>query len=594
MAREFQRGHKAKVSDLTAGTDLYVGVQISGPGLSFDISCFGLDADERLSDDRYFIFFNQPKSPEESLQLLGAQAGDTESFRVTLDQVPQQIQKLSFTAALDGAGQLSQIGPGYIRIVAGGEEVARYPFDGSEFSTERAVMLGDFYVKDVWRFAAVGQGFDGGLDALLKNFGGEVAEEETPAAPEPQPGAGAGGATPGFAPPAQAAAPPAFGAPPPAPAPAPVAPVPPPAPAPAPAQGFAPPPGATPPPAPAPAPNVHSAQTVVAPLHTPPAGTVPPPGAPPAAPAAPQSAPQGGPFTPPGGAPAGGPFTPPGAAPAGGPFAPPGAPPGAPAGGPFTPPPGAPVGGPFTPPPGGGPGFPGQGQPFGGGVQLAPVPQEAGLRNVLARYAEAPVGDRWTEQNPELVRATLSKGANILAKQGSMVAYQGDIDFAHKGSGLLGKLTGQLTGQGMALMRCSGDGEVFLADEASRLFVIRLQGEQIYTSARGVLAFDESLDTEIRRIEGAGLPGGGLFSMLFSGTGAVVVKTRGVPVVLPVGPATYVDGNAVIAWSAGAQAVTTTSLRLRRSGYARQNSEAINLQFRGAPGNFVVVQPFEV
>ena len=51
--------------------------------------------------------------------------------------------------------------------------MARYSFNGSEFSTERAVMLGDFYLKDVWRFAAVGQGFDGGLDALLQNFGGE-------------------------------------------------------------------------------------------------------------------------------------------------------------------------------------------------------------------------------------------------------------------------------------------------------------------------------------------------------------------------------------------------------------------------------------
>lgn len=155
------------------------------------------------------------------------------------------------------------------------------------------------------------------------------------------------------------------------------------------------------------------------------------------------------------------------------------------------------------------------------------------MRVVLTKYAEAPVGDRWTEQNTNLVRATLTKDAPILAKQGSMVAYQGDIDFAHKGSGLLGKLTGALTGQGMSLMRCTGNGEVFLADEASRVFVIRLQGEQIYTSAQGVLAFDESLETEVRRIEGAGLPGGGFFSMLFSGTGAVVVKTRGVPVVLP-------------------------------------------------------------
>ncbi|MYT08290.1 MULTISPECIES: TerD family protein, partial [Streptomyces] len=206
MAREFQRGHKAKISDLTAGTDLYVGVQISGPGLTFDISCFGLDADERLSDDRYFIFFNQPKSPEDSIQLLGAQSGDTESFRVTLDRIPSQIQKLSFTATIDGAGQMSQIAPGYLRIVAGGEEVARYSFDGSEFSTERAVMLGDLYLKDVWRFAAVGQGFDGGLDALLKNFGGEVAEEEPEAAPR-QPAVPAQSQAPAFAPPPQAPAP---------------------------------------------------------------------------------------------------------------------------------------------------------------------------------------------------------------------------------------------------------------------------------------------------------------------------------------------------------------------------------------------------
>ncbi|MEV7559987.1 TerD family protein, partial [Streptomyces sp. NPDC089795] len=185
MAREFQRGHKAKISDLTAGTDLYVGVQIAGSGLAFDISCFGLDANEQLSDDRYFVFFNQPKSPEESIQQLGAQSGDTESFRVTLDRIPASIHKLSFTATIDGAGQMSQIGPGYIRIVAGGEEVVRYAFTGAEFTTERAVMLGDFYLKDVWRFAAVGQGFDGGLDALLRNFGGEVAEEAQPAQQAP-------------------------------------------------------------------------------------------------------------------------------------------------------------------------------------------------------------------------------------------------------------------------------------------------------------------------------------------------------------------------------------------------------------------------
>ncbi|MES9521371.1 TerD family protein [Streptomyces capoamus] len=544
MAREFQRGHKARISDLTAGTDLYVGVQISAPGLTFDISCFGLDADERLSDDRYFVFFNQPKSPEESIQLLGAQAGDTESFRVTLDRIPSHIRKLSFTATLDGAGQMSQIAPGYLRIVAGGEEVARYSFSGAEFSTERAVMLGDFYFKDGWRFAAVGQGFDGGLDALLKNFGGEVLEEEPAAAQQPQPGA-----APGFAPPA-------FGAP--------AAPAPATAPAPAP-QGFAPPPGHTPPP-PAPAPNVHGAPTIVAPL-TPPAGaTVPPP-------AAPAPAPYGQPPQQPsyGGGP-GAPLPPGyGAQPA--PYgvaqpAPPMPPGHGQVPGPQTAPYGAPQGAPQT----------------GAGVTAA-----------LQAFKETPTGQRWTQQNKKLIRVDLGVGGQpVLAKQGSMVLYQGKVDFSYKGAGFAGRIVGNATGQEMQLMRCTGQGQVFLAENSTHLHPVELQGDAICVSAENVLAFDESLQYEVRRIEGHGIPGGALFTMQFQGTGTIVVKTHGTPVVLPVTPTTFADCNAVVAWSAASQVIVSSQVRARRNAYAGDTGESVNLQFRGAPGNFIVVQPYEV
>ncbi|MFJ4782665.1 TerD family protein [Streptomyces sp. NPDC088794] len=557
MAREFQRGHKAKISDLTAGTDLYVGVQIGGPGLTFDISCFGLDAEERLSDDQYFVFFNQPKTPEESIQLLGAQAGDTESFRVTLDRIPAKIHKLSFTATLDGAGQMSQVAPGYLRIVAGGEEVARYSFNGTEFSTERAVMLGDFYLKDVWRFAAVGQGFDGGLDALLKNFGGEVAEEEAPAAPAPQ--QPQTGAAPGFAPPA-------FGAPAaPAPAPAPFSP-PQPAPQAQPApQGF------TPPPAPAPAPNMHGAPTVIAPM-TPPGGAqVPPP--------APAPAPYGQPpgqSAPP----------PPGYGQPQAPQAPhaPGPPPGY---------------GQPTPPPGYGqqpPAF-GQvpGQPQAYGVPQGAPQGGAGVTAALQQFKETPTGQRWTQQNKKLVRVDLGIGGQpVLARQGSMVLYQGKVDFSYKGAGFAGRLVGNATGQEMQLMRCTGQGQVFLAEEATHLHPVELQGDAICVSAENVLAFDESLQYEVRRIEGHGIPGGALFTMQFQGTGTIVVKTHGTPVVLPVTPTTFADCNAVVAWSAAAQVIVSSQVRMRRNAYPGDTGESVNLQFRAAPGNFVVVQPYEV
>ncbi|WP_146776767.1 TerD family protein, partial [Parafrankia sp. Ea1.12] len=189
MATQFSRGQKSQLSAITAGTDLYIGIQINAPG-EWDVSCFGLDGAGRLSDDRYFVFFNQPNSPESSIQLLGAQSGDSQSFRVTLDKVPDAIQKLSFCAALDGPGSAAQITSGYLRIVAGGTEVLRYAFTGADFSDERAVMIGDVYRKGVWRVAAVGQGFRGGLAELIRSFGGEVADEPepTPAPAGPPPG----------------------------------------------------------------------------------------------------------------------------------------------------------------------------------------------------------------------------------------------------------------------------------------------------------------------------------------------------------------------------------------------------------------------
>ncbi|MFD3736667.1 TerD family protein [Streptomyces sp. NPDC058629] len=540
MAREFQRGHKAKISDLTPGTDLYVGVQIAAPGLTFDISCFGLDADEQLSDDRYFIFFNQPKSPEESIQLLGAQSGDTESFRVTLDRIPASIHKLSFTATLDGAGQMSQVGPGYIRIVAGGEEVVRYAFTGSEFTTERAVMLGDFYLKDVWRFAAVGQGFDGGLDALLKNFGGEVAEEEAPAAPQ---------AAPGFAPPAQATAAPAFAAPPAPPAPQ--------APQPAPSFGA--------PPAPAPQQPMHAAPTIAAPL-TPQAPPAPAPYGQPGRQPPPPPQPQFGQVPGQGVAP-----TPPYGQPAPAPY-------GQPAPAPY----GQNAPAPF-------------GQQQSVGVPQGPPAAGAGLHAALQLYKETPTGQRWTPQNKQLMRVDLTMGgAGVLARQGSMVMYQGKVDFGYKSAGFVGRAVGNATGQEMQLMRCTGRGQVFLAEEGSYLHPIELQGDAICVSAESVLAFDESLQYEVRRVEGHGLPGGALFTMQFQGTGTVIIKTHGTPVVLPVTPTTFADCNAVVAWSAASQVIVSSQVRLRRNAYPGHSGETVNLQFRGAPGNFIVVQPYEV
>ncbi|MBD0707489.1 AIM24 family protein, partial [Streptomyces sp. CBMA291] len=331
---------------------------------------------------------------------------------------------------------------------------------------------------------------------------------------------------------------------------------------------------------PAPLPSVHSAPTMVAPLvpaptHTPTHTPVPPPG--------PAPAPYGQPPQPPQHGQVPGPY--PGQAP--GPY-------------PQQGPPSygqnasAPYGQPSAPY-GQAPAPYGQHQGVPGGVPGGAPAAGAGLAAALAPYKETATGARWTPQNQQLMRVDLGKGGTpVLARQGSMVMYQGKVDFGYKGAGFAGRIVGNATGQEMQLMRCTGRGQVFLAEEGTHLHPIELQGDGICVSAENVLAFDESLQYEVRRIEGHGIPGGALFTMQFHGSGTVVVKTHGTPVVLPVTPTTFADCNAVVAWSSAAQVVLSSQVRLRRNAYPGHSGETVNLQFRGAPGNFVVVQPYEV
>ncbi|GGN64472.1 hypothetical protein GCM10012285_66590 [Streptomyces kronopolitis] len=306
---------------------------------------------------------------------------------------------------------------------------------------------------------------------------------------------------------------------------------------------------------------MHNAPTIAAPL-APPAGPVPPPGVPGQQPPAPYGQPA------PGQDPYGHPQTVPGGFP--GQQAPQAPPYGQPA-----PPPGAP--------------YP--------GAQAPAVPQGGGpgLGAVLDKYKEAPTGQRWTPQNSKLIRVDLGvDGQPVLARQGSMVLYQGKVDFGYKGAGFRGRIVGNATGQEMQLMRCTGQGQVFFAENSAHVHPIELQGDAICVSAESVLAFDESLQHEVRRIEGHGIPGGALFTMQFHGTGTLVVKTQGTPVVLPVTPTTFADANAIVAWSAGSQVIISSQVSLRRHAFPGHSGETVNLQFRGAPGNFIVVQPYEV
>lgn len=181
---ELQRGQKISVQAVCRSWTLEVELRHEGP-LTVDVSCFGLDGAGRLSDERYFLFYNQRRTPDGAMVLAEGPSAGTARFQIDLAALPDQIQRLSFTAAVDGSQTLRELTRGSIRLLARGEEAVRYAYTGGEFQGERAIVAGELYRKNGdWKFSAVGRGFNGGLRALVESFGGVVAD---PAPPPPPP-----------------------------------------------------------------------------------------------------------------------------------------------------------------------------------------------------------------------------------------------------------------------------------------------------------------------------------------------------------------------------------------------------------------------
>ena len=177
---QFSRGQKTKLADITPSLQLRAQISAQASGLTFDFSCFGIDANGKLSDDRYFVFYNQKTSPENEIQLQSEGV-----FDLDLNRVPANIARLVFVATIDGNGTMANLQNGAFTLSANGSEVARFELKGADYGAEKAIMVAEVYRKDVWRVAAVGQGFAGGLDAVLKHFGGEEVGEAAPAKAAP-------------------------------------------------------------------------------------------------------------------------------------------------------------------------------------------------------------------------------------------------------------------------------------------------------------------------------------------------------------------------------------------------------------------------
>lgn len=153
-----------------------------GTDFDLDASVFLLNEAGKVRSDADFVFYNNKNGGNGSVvhegdNLTGAGDGDDEVVVVSLDQVPADVQKLSFAVTIhdaDGRRQnFGMVSNAFIRVVNadGGTEIARYDLS-EDASTETAMIFGDLYRHGgEWKFKAIGQGFAGGLGPLASSFG---------------------------------------------------------------------------------------------------------------------------------------------------------------------------------------------------------------------------------------------------------------------------------------------------------------------------------------------------------------------------------------------------------------------------------------
>ncbi len=156
-----------------------------GSGFDFDLdaSAFMLGSNGRIPQDEYFVFYNNPQSPDGAVESSGddltggnSDGGDDEMLNVDLTKVDEKIQEIIFTATIYKADErrqnFGQVHNSYIRIfnAVNNVEIARYDLD-EDFSIETAVEFGRLYRhRGDWKFEAIGNGSKGGLQTLVNKY----------------------------------------------------------------------------------------------------------------------------------------------------------------------------------------------------------------------------------------------------------------------------------------------------------------------------------------------------------------------------------------------------------------------------------------
>ena len=170
------KGWKDKLENhVNLNENIFVDMKVKG-NAEYDFCCFGVDGNGKLSDDRYMIFYNQKVSP--NAEVIEEDIADGVRYTLNLSTIPDFINRLVFTVSIDGNKTMGEMNSLETKVYQSGAKDIEMTLGGNDFSSEKAVIVMEIYRKDIWRIGCVASGFDGGLSALLKYFGGEEVVSE--------------------------------------------------------------------------------------------------------------------------------------------------------------------------------------------------------------------------------------------------------------------------------------------------------------------------------------------------------------------------------------------------------------------------------
>jgi tellurium resistance protein, putative len=171
------KGWKDKLENhVNLNENIFVDMNVKG-NAEYDFCCFGVDENGKLSDDGYMIFYNQRTSPNAELRV--EDITDGVRYTLNLSTLPDFINRLVFTVSIDGNQTMGEMNSLETKVYQSGDNDIEMKLGGRDFTREKAVIVMEIYRKDVWRIGCVASGFDGGLSALLKYFGGEEVKDES-------------------------------------------------------------------------------------------------------------------------------------------------------------------------------------------------------------------------------------------------------------------------------------------------------------------------------------------------------------------------------------------------------------------------------